>query len=59
MFVQDQDDEGIRCHFSDICKGRSRRVVAKHFYNLLALEQMETVESRQEEVFKEIQVHVL
>jgi len=56
---KDQDDEGIRCHFSDICKGRSRRVVAKHFYNLLALEKMETVESRQEEVFKEIQVHVL
>jgi len=56
---KDQDDGGIRCHFSDICSGRPRRVVAKNFYNLLALEKMGNVESRQEKTFEEISVKVL
>jgi hypothetical protein len=56
---KDQDDGGIRCNFSDICSGRPRRVVAKNFYNLLALEKMGNVESLQEKTFEEISVKVL
>jgi len=56
---KDQDDGGIRCHFSDICSGRPRRVVAKNFFNLLALEKTGNVESLQEKPFEEIAVKIL
>jgi len=56
---KDLHDGVIRVKFSDICKGRSRRVVAKHFYNILALQKTENVESSQEEMFEEIEVTVL